>query len=128
MADYPAAVELWQASDIRVETPEDLAAKLRRDPDLFLVAQDHGRVVGVILGGFDGRMGSINRLAVAQSYRRSGLAKRLVTEVEQRLREKGALRIYAWIHDYNAPSRALFAQQGYDEWSDVVTVSKSLLT
>jgi ribosomal protein S18 acetylase RimI-like enzyme len=127
LVDYPDVAALWEASGIRVETPEDLAAKLRRDADLFLVAVADGRVVGVVLGGFDGRMGCVNRLAVADSRRKAGLAKQLVSEVENRLRAKGARRVFAWIHDHNTPSRGLFAGQGYEEWTDVVTVSKSLL-
>ena len=126
LADYEAIAELWQASDIRVDSPEELELKLRRDPDLFLVAEEGGRIVGVVLGGFDGRLGSINRLAVAEPWRRARLGSRLIEAVEERLRAKGARRVFAWIHDYNQPSRALFARQGYDEWTTVVTTSKSL--
>jgi ribosomal protein S18 acetylase RimI-like enzyme len=124
--DYEAVAALWQAGDIRVETPDDISLKRRRDPDLFLVGEEAGAVVGVVLGGFDGRMGSINRLAVAEELRRSGLASRLVEAVEERLRAKGARRVFAWIHDYTAPRRALFARGGYEEWSTVVTASKAL--
>lgn len=127
MADYSAIAALWEASGIRVESPEDLAAKLRRDAELFLVAERDGRIVGVVLGGFDGRMGSINRLAIVDQERRSGLATRLIQAVEARLKTKGARRVFAWIHDDNRPSRSLFAREGYEEWSTVVTVSKSLL-
>jgi ribosomal protein S18 acetylase RimI-like enzyme len=125
-ADYEQVAALWEAGDIRVESREDLALKLRRDADLFLVAEEEGRIVGVVLGAFDGRLGSINRLAVAEPRRRSGLASQLVQAVEERLRAKGARRVFAWIHDYNAASRALFARQGYEEWTTVVTASKSL--
>jgi ribosomal protein S18 acetylase RimI-like enzyme len=125
-ADYEAAAALWQAGEIRVESPEDLALKLRRDADLFLVAEEGGSIVGVVLGAFDGRMGSVNRLAVAESQRRTGLATRLVQAVEDRLRAKGARRVFAWIHDHNGASRALFGRSGYEEWSTVVTVSKAL--
>ena len=124
--DYEAVRPLWEAGDIRVETPEDLALKMRRDADLFLVAELDGRIVGVVLGAFDGRLGSINRLAVAEGERRGGLATRLVEAVEARLRARGARRVFAWIHDHNAASRALFARSGYEEWSTVVTASKAL--
>lgn len=126
VADYESVVELWEAGEIRVESLDDLSLKLARDADLFLVAEDGSRIVGVILGGFDGRMGSINRLAVAVSHRRTGLASRLVQEVEHRLRGKGARRVFAWIHDHNSSSRALFARGGYEEWSTVITASKAL--
>ncbi|HEX6513605.1 MAG TPA: GNAT family N-acetyltransferase [Chloroflexota bacterium] len=126
-ADYKGVAALWQASEIRVDTLEELELKLRRDPDLFLVAEEEGRLVGVVLGAFDGRLGSINRLAVAEASRRAGLARQLVAAVEQRLRAKGARRVFAWIHDYNTASRALFARQGFEEWTSIVTASKSLV-
>ena len=124
--DYQEVAALWEASDIRVDPLEDLERKLRRDPDLFLVAEHHGKIVGVVLGGFDGRTGSINRLAIAEGQRREGLAKRLIESVEQRLRDRGALRCFAWIHGHNSASRSLFQSVGYDEWDDVVTTSKRL--
>src|SRR5207248_2038206 len=96
-ADYERVAALWQASGIRVESEEDLRLKLRRDPDLFLVAEEEGDVVGALLGAFDGRIGSLNRLAVAESQRRGGLATRLVSAVEERLAAKGARRVWAWI-------------------------------
>ena len=127
MEDYEAVARLWEASELGVETPEHLALKLQRDPELFLVAEENGAIVGVVLGTFDGRLGSINRLAVAESKRRSGLATELIREVEERLRALGARRMWAWIYDHNEASRALFARNGYEEWDGVVTASKSLL-
>lgn len=125
-SDYDAVVRLWEAGGIRVEMLEDVLFKLRRDPHLFLVAEDDGTVQGVVLGAFDGRIGSINRLAVSEPLRRGGLASQLIQAVEDRLRALGARRVWAWIHESNQPSRGLFARNGYDEWADVVTVSKSL--
>ncbi len=126
MEDYDAVAALWESAGIRVDSREDLAFKLRRDPELFVLAEDQGRIVGVLLGAFDGRLGSINRLAVAEAYRRSGLASRLIEAVEERLIELGARRVWAWIEPENDASRALFARSGYEEWAGVVTVSKGL--
>jgi ribosomal protein S18 acetylase RimI-like enzyme len=125
-ADYEQVALLWETSGIRVETLEDVRLKLQRDSELFLVAHDGVQIVGVVLGAFDGRIGSINRLAVAESQRRTGLATQLIAAVEQRLTEKGARRVFAWVHDSNLASRSLFARQGYLEWTDIVTASKSL--
>ena len=124
--DYPAVADLWERSGIRVDSLEDVAFKLRRDADLFLVAEERSQIVGVILGAFDGRIGSVNRLAVAEQARHAGLATQLIAAVEDRLKAKGARRVWAWIHDTNQASRALFRRNGYEEWSDVVTASKAL--
>ena len=125
--DYERSAQLWQACGIRVDSLDDIRLKQRRDPDLMLVAEVDGRLVGIVIGAFDGRLGSIHRLAVAEDQRRSGLATQLVEVVERRLHQKGARRLWAWIEGDNAASRALFAGDGYEEWSNVVTVSKSLI-
>ncbi|HLY68029.1 MAG TPA: GNAT family N-acetyltransferase [Chloroflexota bacterium] len=125
--DYAAVAELWEASGIRTESLEDVRFKLQRDPELFLVAEDGGDIVGVVLGTFDGRFGSVNRLAITESHRRGGLASALLERVEDSLRAKGARRVWAWIEGHNQASRALFARNGYEEWQAVVTATKTLL-
>ena len=56
------------------------------------------RIVGSVIGGWDGWRGNIYRLAVAPEARRHGAAAALVREVSARLaREKGARRITALV-------------------------------
>ena len=53
----------------RSDTPTEIERKLTRDPDLFLVAEVDGRIIGSVIGGFDGRRGMIYHLAIAAEYR-----------------------------------------------------------
>ncbi len=68
-------------------TPTDNVHDVKRaiaEPQLeFLVAEVDGRVVGTIMGGFDGWCGAISRLAVEASYRRRGIGQALLAEVER---------------------------------------------
>jgi len=62
MDDYEAVYALWKslvpAISLRPsDRREEIEKKLARDPDLFLVAEEDGRVVGVIMGAWDGRRG-----------------------------------------------------------------------
>jgi len=66
---------------------------LQRDIDLLLVAECDGRIIGTVLGGWDGWRGNIYRLAVIPEYRRRGIGSALVREVENRLKSKGAQKI-----------------------------------
>lgn len=55
MDDYPAVCALWRDVGPGLalrpsDEPEEVAKKLRRDPDLFLIAEEEGQVVGVIMG------------------------------------------------------------------------------
>jgi len=91
-------LELWTAAGSGpsvTDTQEHLLMLTEDYRDLFLVAEEDGRVVGSIIGGWDGWRGHIYRLAVHPGFRRRGLARRLTAEIESRLRARGAIRIYA---------------------------------
>ncbi|MGD8605442.1 MAG: hypothetical protein PVF49_12820, partial [Anaerolineales bacterium] len=57
--DLEAVLDLWRTAGPGVQLspsdePQAILHKLERDPDLFLVAEDdHGQVVGSVLGGYD---------------------------------------------------------------------------
>ena len=63
----------------------------------MLVAGQEGRIVGSVIGGFDGWRGNIYRLAVHPGYQRQEIARRLVSDLEARLAEMGAKRITALV-------------------------------
>jgi ribosomal protein S18 acetylase RimI-like enzyme len=100
LEEVDAVLELWRQGDA---TPSvtDTAANLRRaitdSPAHVLVAESDGQIVGSIIGTFDGWRGNIYRLVVHPGYRRRGIARRLVAEVEKRLAGQGTKRITALV-------------------------------
>ncbi len=131
MSDYPAVLRLWQTAGEGVsvrpsDRPEEIAKKCARDADLFLVAESQGALVGVIMGAWDGRRGWLHHLAVEASYRRRGVARALICQVEERLRAKGCLKINLLVGKANQHARALYRQLGYDEMTDYVPMGKEL--
>src|SRR5512134_963166 len=96
-ADRPAVTALWRevfADDPPWNEPEGMIdRKLTVQPELFLVAELEGRVVGTVLGGFDGVRGWIHHLAVAPPHRRKGIAKLLMRAVEDGLKILGCPKV-----------------------------------
>lgn len=95
--DYPEVISLWESAGPgihigRSDAPAEIRKKLERDPDLFLVAEQEGRIIGAVMGGFDGRRGLVYHLAVGADNRQQGIGSALLDELEQRLRRKGCLR------------------------------------
>ena len=114
--DLATVRRIWRDGGLHLG-PSDSAVEIerqrRRDPDLYLVAVVRGRVVGAVLGRYDGRRGWINHLAVARAHRSRGVGAALVAEVERRLRAKGCPKVNLHVTRGNAGVTAFYATLGY---------------
>ena len=90
-----------------------LDKKLRHDPDLLLVSVMDGMVVGSVMGGFDGHRGWIYSLAVTPSLRRKGIASALMHAIEEKLRERGCLKVNLQVVSSNNAVVALYEELGF---------------
>lgn len=130
MEDYDEALRLWGrfpgAIGVgRSDSREEVAKKLERDPDLFLVAEHGGQVVGTVIGGFDGRRGLIYHLAVCPEPQYRGLGRALMADIERRLHEKGCLRAYLLVLPDNERLVEYYAQLGWERMH-IITMGKNL--
>jgi ribosomal protein S18 acetylase RimI-like enzyme len=117
--DYSAVYDLWKNAGPgihlrRSDEPDEIAKKLQRDPDLFLLAEVNGVVIGSVLGGYDGRRGMMYHLAVAHQYRHHGVASALVDELERRLRFKGCIRYYLLVTIDNETAIRFYEARGWE--------------
>jgi ribosomal protein S18 acetylase RimI-like enzyme len=114
--DTPGVLALWQAAGLilsRSDQPASLRHKLDRDPDLFLVLEEAGRVVGAVMGAYDGRRGWIYHLAVAPNRQGQGLGQQLVQALEARLQAKGCEKVNLLIEPTNHGVEAFYQKLGY---------------
>jgi ribosomal protein S18 acetylase RimI-like enzyme len=99
--ELPAVLSFWKEAEVTpasvTDSIEGLALLLRQPTALLLVATIDGKVVGSVIGGWDGWRGNIYRLAVAPAHRRKGVARRLVREISTALFERGAQRLSALV-------------------------------
>jgi len=128
--DYDAVLELWYnaGSGIQIrrsDQPDEIFKKLQRDPDLFLVADLNGKIIGSVLGGFDGRRGMVYHLAVAKGHQECGIGSNLINEVERRLREKGCIRCYLMVTRDNLEAIRFYERRGW-ELMNLNTYAKDL--
>ena len=114
--DFGPIIDLWGQIDRHTGLPdrrEYLETFHAFSPDLLLVAESGGRLVGTIIGGWDGWRANIARLSTHPGLRRKGVAMALVREIERRLRAKGARRIYALVDKRSPPAIPFWEAAGY---------------
>jgi ribosomal protein S18 acetylase RimI-like enzyme len=130
--DYPSVTALWKSAGTgiklrRSDEKEEIAKKIQRDPDLFLVAEDTNKIVGTVIGGFDGRRGMMYHLAVEGGYRNKGIGTLLVEKLEQKLIEKGCLRYYLLVTKDNHEAISFYEARGWKRMDDLYAYGRDLI-
>lgn len=128
-ADFDAILELWSRIDRHTGLPdkvEYLEIFHEFSPDLFLVAETDGQIIGTVIGGWDGWRAQIARLATDPGWRRKGVAKVLVEEIERRLQARGAKRVYALVDKRSPPALPFWEARGYAANDSIIQYSRNL--
>jgi [ribosomal protein S18]-alanine N-acetyltransferase len=90
-----------------------------RAPELFLVAEVEETIIGYAIGEIEWRervrVGHVMNIAIAEEWRRRGLASRLLDELEGRFKEKRAEFSYLEVRAGNTPAQSLYRKRGYTE-------------
>jgi ribosomal protein S18 acetylase RimI-like enzyme len=130
-SDYESVYQLWGSIEKgvhigRSDTLAEIEKKIARDPDLFMIAESDGAIIGSVIGGFDGRRGLIYHLAVAAPFRGMGIGSRLMDEVEARLRAKGCLKCYLLVTTDNPEAEDYYQHHGWQPMGAVHLFGKEL--
>jgi ribosomal protein S18 acetylase RimI-like enzyme len=124
-----AVLDLWGQAGATpgiTDTADDLHRVAAESKAHVLVAQVGRRLVGSIIGTFDGWRGNIYRLAVHPDYRRRGIARALVANVEKRLSRQGARRITALVEKEHPWATGFWQAVGYALDSRIVRHARNL--
>jgi ribosomal protein S18 acetylase RimI-like enzyme len=115
--DEPQVLALWKQAftdaDPRTDPATVIRRKLAAGRNLFFVAVADGKVVGTVMGGYDGHRGWIYWLAVDPGYRRQKLGTELIRHVERALAEQGSPKVHLHVLLSNAGAIAFYEQLGY---------------
>jgi ribosomal protein S18 acetylase RimI-like enzyme len=127
-ADEEAVVALWGRCGLTRswnDPRKDIRRKLAVRPDLFLVAELDGAVVGTVMAGYDGHRGWINYLGIDPACERRGIGRALMDEAERLLRASGCPKINLQVRTTNTAAIEFYRQIGFD-MDDVVSFGKRL--
>ena len=115
--DEQAVIALWNQVLAPTAPHNDPATNIRKKQevtdDLFFVATLEERVVGTVMGGYDGHRGWIYSVAVDPACQRQGIGSALLNHVEAALIQRGALKINLQVRSANTEVIAFYAKLGY---------------
>jgi ribosomal protein S18 acetylase RimI-like enzyme len=126
--DFEPIIRLWASVDRHTGLPdrrEYLETFHSFSPDLLLVAEAEGRIIGTVIGGWDGWRANIARLTTRPEVRREGIAMALVREIESRLLAKGARRVYALVDKRSPPAIPFWESAGYAFNDNILQYSRN---
>ena len=127
--DFEEVITLWERCDLLRpwNDPEmDIERKLNHDPELFLVAEVGGEVVGSVMGGYDGHRGSAYYLGVHPDYRGRGIANALINRLEKKMIARGCPKIQIMVREDNDTVVEMYEKLGY-EIQGITSLGKRLI-
>lgn len=115
--DEQAVIALWNLVLPPNAPHNDPATNIRQkravEDDLFFVATAEERVVGTVMGGYDGHRGWIYSVAVDPTFQRQGIGSALLHHVEAALTQRGCLKINLQVRASNTEVIAFYERLGY---------------
>ncbi len=123
---YEEIVMLWRKAGVSVgssDTREELERLLQRNPNLFLIGKLDKKIIGVVIGGFDGRRGYVHHLAVDPDYQKKGYGKMIMDELIEKFRKIGVHKIHLFIEKYNKNVVEFYQNLGWEIRDDLIMMS-----
>src|SRR5216683_128239 len=103
--DYASVIEIYKEGNLfeeELDKKEILKSKIDRDPESIFVAMRNTKIVGTVSIMEDGRIGFIFRLAVKANERNHGIGKKLLSEAEKILKQRGNPTINIIVNEKHA--------------------------
>lgn len=129
--DYEKIYDLWMHTEgMGLNTIDDsregIAKYLLRNPNTCFVAEDNGKLIGVIMSGHDGRRGFIYHTTVKKEYRGQGIGKRLVDSAMTALEAESIHKVALVAFEKNLLGNVFWEKLGFTVRDDLVYRNKNI--
>lgn len=117
-ADESSVIGLWNACGLVVpqnDPKKDIARKMAEHPELFIVGERAGKIIGSCMAGYEGHRGWINYLAVHPDHQRQGYATLLMREAQRLLNDLDCPKISLQIRATNSAVISFYEKLGFVE-------------
>jgi N-acetylglutamate synthase len=131
LEDYEEIYSLWKTTEGMglhdyCDSKGGIANYLKRNPGLSFIARDGKKIVGTVLCGHDGRRGYLHHLAVAPTYRKKGIGKKLTQQALDRLVSLGIRKCHLFVFEKNNDAQKFWQKIGWENRADLKLMSKNI--
>lgn len=132
LTDYDAVYALWLSCkgmglNSVDDSREGIARYLARNPGTCFVAEEEGKILGVIMAGHDGRRGFIYHAAVTPQQRGAGIGRLLAERALEALRAEGISKAALVAFTRNEMGNAFWEKLGFEARCDLTYRSCALV-
>ena len=129
--DREQVTELWKLCNLTRswnDPNKDINRKNGVGENLFVVLEYKNKIIGTVMGGYDGHRGVMNYLAVNPKFRGIGFGKMLVEFVEEKLKLLGCPKVNILVRSDNIEVSNFYESIDYRKQDDVSVFGKRLIS
>ena len=131
ISDYDSIYNLWintpgMGLNSVDDSKEGIEKFLKRNPVTCFVAEEDGKIVGVIMAGNDGRRGYIYHIAVLPEFRGKHIAKTLVENAMAALEKEGITKVALVVFEKNQNGNGFWEKIGFTVRNDLIYRNRTI--
>ncbi|MFW9827185.1 MAG: GNAT family N-acetyltransferase [Candidatus Thorarchaeota archaeon] len=126
MKFYEEVIQIWRKAGISVgstDTKEEIERMMHQNPNLFLIGKKDNKVIGVVMGGFDGRRGYVHHLAVHPDFQKKGYGKILIENLINKFSKMKVHKLHLFVEKYNKDVVDFYRNLGWEIRDDLIMMS-----
>lgn len=94
---------------------------------IILIAKKGDTIIGAICGGLLGTRATVNHIAIDSNYRKIGIGKRLFSNYQNLILERGIQRVFLFVDEENKKGNIFWENIGFKPTVNEITLEKDLL-
>ena len=131
ISDYDSVYNLWintpgMGLNSVDDSKEGIEKFLKRNPATCFVAEEDGKIVGVIMAGNDGRRGYIYHTSVLPEFRGKHVAKILVENAMAALEKEGITKVALVVFEKNQNGNGFWEKIGFTVRNDLIYRNRTI--
>lgn len=115
--DFEEVASVWEEAELWPHVGEDrdwFEKAIARNPGCALLWREDGKIVGTVIGAWDGLRGWIYHLAVLKAHRNRGIGGALLAAAEDRLWRLGVRQINLMVYEENGFAESFYLRRRYE--------------